>query len=413
MSTLTPESIAVEELSRPEVIADPYPFYAALRDQSPLFGYSDLPPGTIPGDDVAPSSWAVLSHAQVTEVSKRPDIYSSRDPLQEASGAPTLMLVNHDDPEHRALRNTVQRFFTSSALAPQLDWLAVTSDQLIADMMGKPVDVMGGIAADLPAMMMTRMLDMPFEDFPKFRRWATAFMLSAPLTPEQRSVSNNEMLAYFAGQVQERAEALNKQDGSGTGGDFVSMLLQEQQGKPGLSVEEVIRFCFTLVVAGAETTTGLIGNLFWVAATQPEAFTQLRTDEALIDVFIEETLRIAGPPQRLFRIATQDTQLGDQIIRKDDWVAVFFAAANHDPAVWESPHEFRLDRPNPRAHFSFGHGVHQCLGAMLVRIEARAVLRALRERCARIEPGPEGFVRQTATQLSYALDTCSVLLRSD
>jgi len=408
LQTLRPDSIRVEDLSLPEVIADPYPFYAALRQRSPLYGYSDLPPGTVPGDDEAPSSWAVLRHDQVVEVAKRPDIYSSRDPLQEASGAPTLMLVNHDDPEHRALRNRVQRFFTTTAVTPQSEWLASVCGELIGEMIDKPCDVMQGIAADLPAMMMTRMLDMPAADYPLFRQWATAFMLSAPLTPEQRSASNDEMLGYFVAKVQERAQTLDQ--GSN---DFVSMLLRDEEGQRGLSVEEVIRFCFTLVVAGAETTTGLIGNLFWIAATRPEAYAALRSDSSLMDAFIEETLRIAGPPQRLFRIATQDTQLGGQIIKKGDWVAVFFAAANHDPEVWDAPTEFRLDRAGPRNHFSFGHGVHSCLGAMLVRIEARAVLTALLQQCSHVEAAAaadQGFVRQTATQLSYALETCRVVL---
>jgi len=408
--TVRPESIRAEDLSRPEVIADPYPFYAALRPQSPLFGYKDLPPGTVPGNDEAPSSWAVLSHDQVVEVSKKPEIYSSRDPLQEASGAPTLMLVNHDDPEHRALRNRVQRFFTTSAVTPQAEWLELVCNRLVGNMLERPVDVMQGIAAELPAMMMTRMLDMPPEDYPKFRQWATAFMLSAPLTPEERSASNDEMLGYFVAKVSERAEAT-----STTTADFVSMLLRAEQGQRELSVEDVIRFCFTLVVAGAETTTGLIGNLFWIAATKPEAFAAVRSDPSLIDGFIEEALRIAGPPQRLFRIATQDAQLGDQTIKKGDWVAAFFAAANHDPAVWEAPTEFRLDREGPRNHFSFGHGIHQCLGAMLVRLEARAVLNALISQCDRVDVGvgeeEGGFKRQTATQLSYALETCSVILR--
>ena len=272
-------------------------------------------------------------------------------------------------------------------------------------MIGGPVDVMAGIAADLPAMMMTRMLDVPHADYPRFRQWATAFMLSAPLTPEQRSASNDEMLAYFVERVQTRAQS------GGSAEDFVSMLLQTKQEQVELTVEEVIRFCFTLVVAGAETTTGLIGNLFWIAATQPDAYAQVQHDPSLIDVFVEETLRIAGPPQRLFRIATQDTRLGEQTIRKDDWVAAFFAAANHDPDVWEAPTEFQLNRPSPRAHFSFGHGIHQCLGAMLVRLEARAIMQALCAQCGKVEVAPGGFSRQSATQLSYALDTCNVVLQ--
>ncbi len=81
MSSVTPENVTAETLSAPEVIANPYPYYAALRSQSPLFGYSDRPPGTVPGEDAAPASWAVLAHDQIAHVARNPGIFSSRDPL--------------------------------------------------------------------------------------------------------------------------------------------------------------------------------------------------------------------------------------------------------------------------------------------------------------------------------------------
>ncbi len=398
MDIPTPETITVEKLADPAVIADPYPFYAALRDASPLYGYSDYPPGTVPGEDDPPTAWAVLKHEQVVEVARQADVFSSRDPLQEASGAPTLMLVNHDDPEHKSLRDCVQPFFTTSAVAPHGEWLASVCDDFVSAMIDKEVDVMQGVAADLPAMVMARILGMPHEDYPKFRQWATAFMLSAPMTPEERGASNQAMFEYFISKVGERAAAGSSE------GDFIGTLLQK------LSPEEVIRFCFTLLVAGAETTTGLIGNLFWQASLRPALFDQVIEDEDLVAPFIEETLRICGPPQRLFRVATRQTELGGKVINEGDWVAIFFAAANHDPLVWENPTEFRLDRQGARAHFTFGHGIHQCLGAMLVRLEARAVINALRKRRIEVTACPGEDVRQTATQLSYTFEKFVVSL---
>ena len=403
MSSVTPENVTAETLSAPAVIANPYPFYAALRDQSPLFGYSDLPPGTVPGEDAAPASWAVLTHDQVAQVARNPDVFSSRDPLQEASGAPTLMLVNHDDPHHRNLRNLVQGAFTASRVASHREWIADRARQLLAPHAGVEFDVMQGLAADLPAMVMTRMLDMPEEDFPNFRRWATAFMLSTPLSPEQRQASNNEMFGYFSAKVDKHIAA------GGHGDNFIDALLQAEFEGGKLSREEIIRFCFTLVVAGSETTTGLLGNLVWLMATYPDEYQAMRRQPELIDGFIEEALRFAGPPQRLFRIATRDTELGGKHISKGDWVAIFFASANHDPAAWKSPDEFRPGREGARAHASFGQGIHSCLGSMLVRLEARCTVEAICELFSHVRPGRAPFVRQTATQLSYALDACPVI----
>ncbi len=398
MSSISPETITIEELSRPEVTADPYPFYRALREQSPIYGYKDYPPGTVPGEDEPPTAWAVFAHDQVTEVARRADLFSSCDPVQEASGAPTLMLVNHDDPEHRELRDKVQHFFTTSAVAPLSDWLDGVCDSLIGEMIGTTTDVMQGLASTLPAMVMAKILGMPDEDYPLFRRWATAFMLSAEMTAEERVASNGEMFAYFTEKVTGRAEGA-------AGDDFISHLLASD-----LSPEEVIRFCFTLVVAGAETTTGLIGNLFWQADRECETYGRVQENPELMDAFIEETLRISGPPQRLFRIATQDVLLGGQQIKEGDWVAIFFAAANHDPKVWPEPQTFKLDRPRNRSHYSFGHGVHQCLGAMLVRLEARAVVGALTRRSVKVRVIETDSFRQTATQLSYTFERLLVEL---
>ena len=406
MSSITPENVTAETLSAPEVIANPYPYYRALRDRSPLFGYSDLPPGTVPGEDAAPASWAVLAKDQVTHVARSPGIFSSRDPLQEASGAPTLMLVNHDDPHHRNLRNLVQGAFTASRVASHREWISARVRELLAPYANVEVDVMQGLAADLPAIVMTRMLDMPEPDFPKFRRWATDFMLSTPLTPEQRQASNTEMFDYFSGKVDEHIAA------GANGDNFIDALLQAEFEGGKLSREEIIRFCFTLVVAGSETTTGLLGNLVWLMATYPDEYQAIRQSPERIDDFIEEALRFAGPPQRLFRIATEDTELGGKIISKGDWVAIFFASANHDPEAWDHPDEFRPGREGARGHATFGQGVHSCLGSMLVRLEARCTLEAICELFSNVRPGEAPFERQTATQLSYALDACPVVFES-
>jgi cytochrome P450 len=406
VSSVTPRNVTAETLSAPDVIANPYPYYAALRDQSPLFGYRDLPPGTVPGEDAPPASWAVLAHDQVAHVARHPEIFSSRDPLQEASGAPTLMLVNHDDPHHRNLRNLVQGAFTASRVASHREWIADRVRRLLEPCADQEVDVMQGLAADLPAMVMTRMLDMPEADYPGFRRWATAFMLSTPMSPEQRQVSNNEMFAYFTAKVDERIAA------GASGNSFIDALLQAEFEGGKLSREEVIRFCFTLVVAGSETTTGLLGNLVWLMANYPEEYRTIRQQPEKIEGFIEEALRFAGPPQRLFRIATRDTELGGKSIRKGDWVAIFFASSNHDPAIWDDPDQFRPSREGARAHASFGQGIHSCLGAMLVRLEARCTVEAICELFSNVRPGSAPFVRQTATQLSYALDACPVVFET-
>lgn len=162
-----------------------------------------------------------------------------------------------------------------------------------------------------------------------------------------------------------------------------------------------MRFCVTLVVAGSETTTYLIGNLLHVLARHPETASRLRADRTLLGPFIEETMRLDGPPQRLFRIATRDVEIGGASIRRGDWVALFFGAANRDPAVFPDPERFDIDRPNIRQQLSLGHGLHFCLGAALARLEVLAVLDAVLDRYSGIELTDDPGTKQSASLLTH------------
>ncbi|WP_264074109.1 cytochrome P450, partial [Mycolicibacter minnesotensis] len=147
--------------------------------------------------------------------------------------------------------------------------------------------------------------------------------------------------------------------------DLISALLRAAVDGQRLTPEEIVRFCVTLVVAGSETTTFLIGNLLHAMARDPETTARLRDDRTLVNVFVEEAMRVDGPPQRLFRIATRDVEVGGKQIRKGDWVALFFGSANRDPDVFPDPGKLDIDRPNIRQQLSMGHGLHFCLGASL------------------------------------------------
>ena len=102
----------VAALPAPGTIADPYPLYDALRPQTPVYGYQDYPPGTVPGQDEPVTAWVLMKYDEVAQAARDHDTFSSRDPLQEQSSAPTLMLVNHDNPEHDRLRRLVSVAFS-------------------------------------------------------------------------------------------------------------------------------------------------------------------------------------------------------------------------------------------------------------------------------------------------------------
>lgn len=395
---------ALDALTTPAGIADPYPLYDQLRGLSPVAGYRDWPPGTIPGADAPVTAWALFRYDQVFAAAKDTTTFSSRDPLQEASSAPSLMLVNTDPPKHEVERKLVSQAFSPRRVRRLQGWLDDLVPRLLDELGTGEVDVME-FAAEIPTRAMVRLLGLPDGDHVRFKKWANAFMLSSSLTPEERIDSNEEMVTAFASRLGEHTASLAERPPTGDvedADDLISALLCAEVGGERLTPEEIVRFCVTLVVAGSETTTFLIGNLLHALAREPEITTRIRADRTLVNVFVEETMRLDGPPQRLFRIATRDIDLGDKLIRKGDWVALFFGAANRDPEVFPQPNILDLDRPNIRQQLSLGHGLHFCLGASLARLEVVAVLNAVLDRYQRIRLTDDPGTKQTASLLTHA-----------
>lgn len=390
----------VESLATPEAVANPYPIYDRYRDESPVPGYRDWPPGTIPGLDEPVEAWALFRYSDVLAAARDTETFSSRDPLQEASSAPSLVLVNHDPPEHSALRKPVNLAFSPKRIAALESWLAGQMPGLLDSLGEGEVDVMD-LAPEVPARGMVRLLGLPEGDHVRFQRWANAFMLSSAMSPDDRVASNQEMFGVFTERVAAAAAATDPDADVEAAGNLIAALMRAEVDGMRLTPEEIVRFCVTLVVAGTETTTYLIGNVLDTLAAYPDVCEEVRANRDLIPSMVEETMRLNGPPQRLFRIATRDVTVGDKLIKQGDWVALFFAAANRDPAMFERPDQFDLHRPNIRKQLSLGHGLHFCLGAALARLEVLSVVNAVLDRYPTIRRGRREPVKQTATLLQH------------
>lgn len=395
---------ALEMLTTPQGIANPYPLYDQLRASSPVAGYRDWPPGTVPGADEPVTAWALFRYDQVLEAARDSATFSSRDPLQEASSAPSLMLVNTDPPKHEVERKLVSQAFSPRRVRRLEPWLGELVPRLLDDLGDGEVDVMT-FAAEIPTRAMVRLLGLPEGDHVRFKKWANAFMLSSSLTPQERMASNEEMVATFAARLAEHTSRVAQQTTSEDiedAEDLISALLRAEVDGQRLTPEEIVRFCVTLVVAGSETTTFLIGNLLHALAREPEIAARIRADRALLTVFIEETMRLDGPPQRLFRIATRDVEVGGKLIRAGEWVALFFGSANRDPAVFPHPARLDIDRPNLSKQLSLGSGLHFCLGSSLARLEVSAMLTAVLDRYQHISLSDDPGTKQTASLLTHA-----------
>jgi cytochrome P450 len=396
--------VDINVFTRPEGISDPFKYYDLFRPVSPVPGYVDWSPGTVPGIDPPYTAWALFSYDQVLHVLRNPQIFSNRDPAQEESAAPSLMLEGHDDPEHARLRRLVSQAFTPRRIAALGPWL---DEQITAalDGLGEgSFDACQALTPVLPTRSMGKLLGLPGVSFEKLQDWANAFMQSAPLSPEERQARCVEMTQAVTQTVIDRKEALGRHDlvmEIEDVDDLITALLLA--GESGLSVEDIVLFVTTLLVAGNETTISLSGHCLNVLARLPEVQAAVRADRSLMGNFIDETMRMYGSGQRLFKWVLEDTEIDGRPIAKDEWVAIFLIAANRDPAVFPDPHTFDLHRPNVRQHLSFGHGIHYCLGAALGRLNVAALVNAVLDRYSTIESTGEAPTVGTVSIFTHAL----------
>ena len=401
----------VTKLLDPDVIANPYPYYEILRERGPEFGLMDYPPGTVPGVDEPNPAWVFTRYEDVVGVMKNHEVFSSRDPMQEASDAPTLMLVNHDRPRHTVLRNIAKQAFTPKRIGTDIAPLVTqTINEMINGLLDNEIDFMTEVCGVLPSVVMTYLIGTPRDDYPKLVRWANAFMVSSDFTLEERQQCNVELFTYYNTKVAECYAAIER--GEEVPDALMAAFIRAEDEGQRLTKEEVVLFCITLVVAGAETTTYLLGNLVSTLQEEPALFELLKKDRTQIRPFIEESLRRDGPPQRLFRVATQDCEHGGVQIKEGQWVAFFMAAANRDPNVFPDPDKFILNRPNIGRHLSFGHGIHHCLGSGIARMEAEKMLEVILDNCSGIGPGNGEKRRQRGGLLTYGLQSLPVVLES-
>ncbi|MEO0412854.1 MAG: cytochrome P450 [Pseudomonadota bacterium] len=397
----------VKDLYSPEVIANPYPYYVPLRGKPIQFGLEDFPPGTMPGVDKPVPAWVVTTHKDVTHVCRNHKIFSSRDKMQEGSEASTLMLVNDDPPRHSMLRAIAQKAFTPKRVEADVSpWMVSTVNRLLEDIGTDEIDFMTDLAPNLPALVMTKLIGTPEEEYHLLRKWANAFMVTGDFTIEERRQCNVDLWNYYSDKVDERYEDIEK--GKAAPDDLMSAFIRAESEGNKLTKDEVKRFCITLVVAGAETTGYLLGNLIDVLLQEPSLFRQVQDDRSLVRPFIEESLRRDGPIQRLHRECIEDTDIGGVPIKAGDWVAIFFASANRDPAVFERPDDFILKRKNIGRHMTFSHGIHHCMGSGIARNEAEKLLNGIFDRYAGIAPGAAPGKRQTGGLLNYGLESLPI-----
>jgi cytochrome P450 len=363
---------------------DPFPTYHLLRKYSP-FRYLLATPQTVPALGEPLTAWAFLKFADVYSVLRDHESFSSDHQLV-GSLIPRLTLVNDDPPRQTHLRRLVNKTFAPKRITALEPWLSSLTSSLL-DAVGRgPVEFMSAYAVPLPLRTIASLLGIPGESYQRFKYWTDA-VFSGPtlMNPEIRRQAIDEMKNYFRVLAQERRQR--------PGEDMITLLVESTPDSEALQESELIGFCLTLLIAGNETTTSLLGNMMGALARQPDLWRALREDRGLIDAAITESLRHESPFQRAFRCTTRDVEIAGVQIPKGSLVSAYLGGANRDPGVFSAPDEFRLDR-SENNHLAFGAGIHYCLGAPLARVEARISLNALLDRFSTVTLGSLPAVRQ-------------------
>jgi cytochrome P450 len=296
------------------------------------------------------------------------------------------LFVAMDPPDHTRLRRKLTGAFTVRRMKQLeesiIDIVERQLDELAT--MTPPVDLIKAFALPVPSLVICELLGVPYEDRDTFQTNSARFM-ERDIDLEGKMAAYGAMTSYLAGLVtSKRAEP---------GEDILSDLARHED----LTIEELVGAAFLLLLAGHETTANLLGLGTFALLEHPEQLAELRADPELMPGAVEELMRYLTVADIFFRYAAEDLELGGETIGAGSTVVVSLLAANRDPARFEDPDALDIHR-KARGHLSFGHGIHQCLGQQLARIEMRA--------------GFDGLLRRFPT-LALAVPADEVRLRTD
>ena len=343
-----------------EFVADPYPTYARLRRDAPIFWHEPT------------TRWYLTRHADITAVLRDQRFGRSYGPPDERFPAFRRLqvgkLLNTDPPEHTRLRATVNHFFTPRKVEAFRSRLHEMAYGLLD---GQIDDLIHDYAAIIPAAMIGQLLGVPEPDWPRLRPWANATLAMFDFTVAPEAERNGEAMALEFRPYLEDLVRFRKEH---PGDDIVSSLIEQ-----GLTDNEVVVMAGHLLVAGQEATVNGLGNGVYALLQNRGEWKRLVADPSQVPMAIEELLRYDTPLQHFQRTAWADVDLNGAQIKPGERVHMFYGSANHDEAVFDEPERLDVVR-NPNPHLVFGMGIHFCPGAPLARVEFVEALSALVER---------------------------------
>lgn len=378
-----PLSAVPLDLADPAVVADPYPAFAAARAQAPVQWHEGL------------QLWLAFTHAEANAVlrdRRLGRIWRDKEPAQRFGSFNLIhrnAILEMEPPDHTRLRRLISTAFARGHVERLRPWVQELARELVDGLVersggSEPVDVLSGMAEQLPVDVIAELLGVPHSDRPLLRPWSNAIV---KMYEYGRTAAVEEAAERAAAEFVAYLRELTAQRRTHLGDDLVSHLVtvRDTEGDR-LTEDELVTTCILLLNAGHEATVNVSANGLLAFLEHPDQLQRLRDDPALLPTAIEELMRFDSPLQLFERTATEDVEIGGVTVGKGQKIAALLGSANRDPAVFAEPDALDVGRTdNP--HISFGAGVHFCIGAPLARVELQASFGALLGRTSRLELG--------------------------
>jgi cytochrome P450 len=369
----------------------PYATYRRMRDEEPVY-YSENY-----------DFYALTRHADVVAAIKDSETFSSSrgvdlEMVQSGNPVPPLIIMM-DPPEHRRMRNLVNKVFTPRAVERQRELVVEQIDRFLAATNPGEFDVVQDFSALFPVEVITRMLGVPAELRQKVRLLLDKMLereYGNVATPEEGVQAGIETGLLYYNIIQERRA--DPQD------DMISDLIAVEVERGGVATKlddvEIAAFASMLGGAGAETVTKLVGNAVVTFAEHPDQWQMLLDDRSRIPAAVEELLRWEAPAQYLVRYSMKDVELYGMTIPAGNPVLLCLGSANRDERAFADADSFDINRDRSQAqNLGLGYGTHSCLGAALARMESTLALDKLLDHMPRYALAKDGLRRVAMTNV--------------
>jgi cytochrome P450 len=359
----------------PEFRKNPHPFYDRLRTEEPVHR--------------TPLGFVVLTrYEDVVNTLRNNDFSRDIEVNANLPESPTRKfrrenersksMLNLDPPDHTRLRRLVSKSFTPSAI----EKLRPRIQQLVDDALANAkrtghLELVEELAFPVPFQVISDLLAMPTERGEELREWSQIITATLePTTGVEELEKGQEAIAKMRPYLEEIIQHRRRNMGD----DMLSSLIAvEEQGEK-LNNDELMSFVILLYIAGHETTVNLIGNSVHALLTHPEQLDVMRRESCTPNM-VDELLRFNGPVQHTIRTPLVDISIPvngqEMLIKKGSLVLASLGAGNHDPSVFDNPHQLDFSRSNSNRHLAFAAGVHYCLGASLAKLETEVAVGTL------------------------------------